>query len=71
MTRLRPDHREASERKARTPRVLTTYNEVDIDRDHGLRTNTKTCSEKSTGVKLGFMSFFTKACIHALNEAPK
>jgi 2-oxoglutarate dehydrogenase E2 component (dihydrolipoamide succinyltransferase) len=50
--------------------MLTTYNEVDMTGVMELRNEYKSLFEKKHGVKLGFMSFFTKACVHALREVP-
>jgi 2-oxoglutarate dehydrogenase E2 component (dihydrolipoamide succinyltransferase) len=50
--------------------MLTTYNEVDMGAIMDLRAEYKELFEKKHGVKLGFMSFFVKACIHALKEIP-
>ena len=51
--------------------MLTTYNEVDMTEVMALRNEYKDLFEKKHGVKLGFMSFFTKACCHALKEVPE
>ena len=51
--------------------MLTTYNEVDMSGIMALRNEYKDAFEKKHGVKLGFMSFFVKACIHALKEVPE
>ena len=49
---------------------LTTFNEVDMTHVMALRSSYKDAFEKKHGVKLGFMSFFVKACIAALKEIP-
>ena len=49
---------------------LTTFNEADLSKIMGLRAAHKDIFEKRHGVKLGFMSFFVKACIAALKEIP-
>jgi len=49
---------------------LTTFNEVDMSHVMKLRAEYKESFEKRHGVKLGFMGFFTKACIAALKEIP-
>jgi 2-oxoglutarate dehydrogenase E2 component (dihydrolipoamide succinyltransferase) len=49
---------------------LTTFNEVDMSKVMALRNAYKDSFEKKHGVKLGFMSFFVKACIAALKEIP-
>jgi len=54
-----------------TAAMLTTYNEVDMTEVMALRTEYKDLFLKKHGVKLGFMSFFTKACVHALKEVPE
>jgi 2-oxoglutarate dehydrogenase E2 component (dihydrolipoamide succinyltransferase) len=54
-----------------TAAMLTTYNEVDMTGVMDLRNEYKDLFEKKHGVKLGFMSFFAKACIHALKEVPE
>ncbi|OFX01802.1 MAG: dihydrolipoamide succinyltransferase [Alphaproteobacteria bacterium RIFCSPHIGHO2_12_FULL_63_12] len=50
--------------------MLTTFNDVDMTAVMALRTQYKDLFEKKHGVKLGFMSFFVKACVHALKEIP-
>jgi len=51
--------------------MLTTFNEVDMGAIMELRTEYKDLFLKKHGTKLGFMSFFVKACTHALNEIPE
>ena len=53
-----------------TAAILTTFNEVDMGAVMALRSEYKDIFEKKHGVKLGFMSFFVKACIQALKEIP-
>ena len=53
-----------------TAAMLTTFNEVDMTATMALRNQYKDIFEKKHGVKLGFMSFFVKACIQALKEIP-
>ncbi|WP_374332025.1 2-oxoglutarate dehydrogenase complex dihydrolipoyllysine-residue succinyltransferase, partial [Aestuariivirga sp.] len=53
-----------------TAAMLTTFNEVDMTATMQLRNQYKDLFEKKHGVKLGFMSFFVKACIQALKEIP-
>ena len=53
-----------------TAAMLTTFNEVDMSAAMALRNQYKEVFEKKHGVKLGFMSFFVKACIAALKEIP-
>jgi 2-oxoglutarate dehydrogenase E2 component (dihydrolipoamide succinyltransferase) len=50
--------------------MLTTFNEVDMSAVMHLRSAHKDTFEKRHGVRLGFMSFFVKACIVALKEIP-
>ena len=51
--------------------ILTTFNEVDMTELIKVRNEYKEFFEKKHGVKLGFMSFFVKACITALKEIPE
>ncbi|HTX24308.1 MAG TPA: 2-oxoglutarate dehydrogenase complex dihydrolipoyllysine-residue succinyltransferase [Steroidobacteraceae bacterium] len=53
-----------------TQALLTTFNEVDLTAVQELRTRHKDRFEKLAGVKLGFMSFFVRACIEALKRFP-
>ena len=53
-----------------TAAMLTTFNEVDMTEAMSLRNQYKELFEKKHGVKLGFMSFFVKACIAGLKEIP-
>ena len=50
--------------------MLTTFNEVDMSAVMALRTKYQDDFVKKNGLKLGFMSFFTKAVVHALKEVP-
>lgn len=50
--------------------MLTTFNEVDMSAVMALRTKYQDDFVKKNGLKLGFMSFFTKAVVHALHEVP-
>eukprot|EP01037_Dinobryon_pediforme_P009264 gene9264-biopygen5599 len=50
--------------------MLTTFNEVDMSTVMALRNEYKAAFEQRHGVKLGFMSFFVKACVAALKEVP-
>ena len=70
MTRLRQTIARRLKEAQNTAAMLTTYNEVDMSAIIGLRSEYKELFEKKHGVKLGFMSFFTKACVHALHEVP-
>ena len=71
MTRLRQTIARRLKDAQNTAAILTTYNEVDMSAVMGLRKQYKELFEKKHGVKLGFMSFFTKACCHALKEVPE
>ncbi len=71
MTRLRQTIAKRLKDSQNTAAMLTTYNEVDMTEVMALRKDYKDLFEKKHGVKLGFMSFFTKACIHALREVPE
>ncbi|MEO9824656.1 MAG: 2-oxoglutarate dehydrogenase complex dihydrolipoyllysine-residue succinyltransferase [Paracoccaceae bacterium] len=71
MTRLRQTIARRLKDSQNTAAMLTTYNEVDMGAVMELRKEYKELFEKKHGVKLGFMSFFTKACCHALNEVPE
>ena len=70
MTRLRKRIAERLKEAQNTAAMLTTFNEVDMGAVIQARTLYKEAFEKKHGVKLGFMSFFTKACIVALKELP-
>ena len=50
--------------------MLTSFNEVDLQAVNELRARYKGDFEKQHGVKLGFMSFFTRACVEALKKFP-
>ena len=71
MTRLRATIARRLKDAQNTAAMLTTYNEVDMSGIMALRDEYKTQFEKKHGVKLGFMSFFVKACCHALKEVPE
>jgi 2-oxoglutarate dehydrogenase E2 component (dihydrolipoamide succinyltransferase) len=70
MTRLRKSIAARLKDAQNTAAMLTTYNEVDMSAMLDLRAEYKELFQKKHGVKLGFMSFFTKACIAALQETP-
>ena len=71
MTRLRQTIARRLKDSQNTAAMLTTYNEVDMTEVMALRNEYKDLFLKKHGVKLGFMSFFTKACCHALKEVPE
>src|ERR1700733_4631246 len=70
LTRLRARSAERMV-QAQTPQaLLTSFNEVDLKAVNELRARYKDQFEKQHGVKLGFMSFFAKACVEALKKFP-
>ena len=71
MTRLRTTIARRLKDAQNTAAMLTTYNEVDMSGIMELRNAYKDPFEKKHGVKMGFMSFFVKACCHALKEVPE
>lgn len=70
MTRLRQTIARRLKDAQNTAAMLTTFNDVDMGAVMELRNRYKDQFEKRYGVKLGFMSFFVKACIQALKEIP-
>ena len=70
MTRLRARIAERMVQAQATQALLTSFNEVDLTAVNELRGRYKDTFEKQNGVKLGFMSFFTKACVEALKKFP-
>jgi 2-oxoglutarate dehydrogenase E2 component (dihydrolipoamide succinyltransferase) len=70
MSKLRQKIAERLKESQNTAAILTTFNEVDMGAVMALRSEYKDIFEKKHGVKLGFMSFFVKACIVALKEIP-
>jgi 2-oxoglutarate dehydrogenase E2 component (dihydrolipoamide succinyltransferase) len=70
MTRLRKRIAERLKEAQNTAAMLTTFNEVDMSAVLALRETYRDAFEKKHGVRLGFMSFFVKACIAALKEIP-
>lgn len=71
MTRLRQTIAKRLKDSQNTAAMLTTYNEVDMSAVMALRNEYKDAFEKKHGARMGFMSFFTKACCHALKEVPE
>jgi 2-oxoglutarate dehydrogenase E2 component (dihydrolipoamide succinyltransferase) len=71
MTRLRQTIAKRLKDSQNTAAMLTTYNEVDMSAVMALRNEYKDAFEKKHGARMGFMSFFTKACCHALEEVPE
>jgi len=70
MTRLRARIAERMVQAQATQALLTSFNEVDLHAVNELRARYKDQFEKQYGVKLGFMSFFAKACVEALKKFP-
>ncbi len=70
MSRLRQRIAQRLKEAQNTAAMLTTFNEVDMTNVVGLREQFRDGFEKKHGVKLGFMSFFVKACVLALKEIP-
>lgn len=70
MTRLRQTIARRLKESQNTAAQLTTFNEVDMTEVMALRSQYKDVFEKRHGVKLGFMSFFTRAVVQALHEIP-
>ena len=70
MTRLRKRIAERLKQAQNTAAMLTTFNEADMGAVMALRAKYNEAFEKRHGVKLGFMSFFVKACVAALKEIP-
>ena len=70
MTRLRQTIARRLKDAQNTAAMLTTFNDVDMSAAMKLRNDYKDVFEKRHGVRLGFMSFFVKACIAALKQVP-
>ncbi|MDE1184628.1 2-oxoglutarate dehydrogenase complex dihydrolipoyllysine-residue succinyltransferase [Paraburkholderia sp.] len=70
MSRLRARIAERLLESQQTNAILTTFNEVNMAPVMDLRSKYKDKFEKEHGVKLGFMSFFVKAAVHALKKYP-
>ena len=70
MSRLRARIAERLVQSQSTNAILTTFNEVNMKPVMDLRAKFKDQFEKAHGVKLGFMSFFVKAAVHALKKYP-
>ena len=71
MSRLKQTMARRLKEAQNTAAILTTFNEVDMTEVMGIRNQYKEQFEKKHGVRMGFMSFFTKACCHALKEIPE
>jgi len=70
MTRLRARVAERLLEAQQNAAILTTFNEVDLQQIVALRSKYKEKFEKTHDVRLGFMSFFIKACVEALKKFP-
>ncbi len=70
MTRLRQTIARRLKEAQNNAAMLTTFNEVDMSAVMALRNQYKDTFEKTHGVKLGFMSFFVRACVAALKAIP-
>ena len=70
MTRLRQTIARRLKDAQNTAAMLTTFNEVDMTAVMHLRSQFKDQFEKRHGAKLGFMSFFVKACVQGLKDVP-
>jgi len=70
MSRLRQTIARRLKDAQNTAAMLTTYNEVDMTNIMDMRKQYKELFIKKHGVKLGFMSFFVKACVQALKDVP-
>ena len=70
MTRLRATIAKRLKEAQNNAAILTTFNEVDMSMIIQLRKDNKEEFLKTYGVKLGFMSFFIKACVNALKTFP-
>lgn len=70
MTRLRSRIAERMVEAQQSSAMLTTFNEVDLTKVMSLRSRYKDSFLKEHDVKLGFMSFFVKACVDALKKFP-
>jgi 2-oxoglutarate dehydrogenase E2 component (dihydrolipoamide succinyltransferase) len=70
MNRLRQAIARRLKESQNTAAMLTTYNEADMSAVMELRSEYRETFEKKHGVRLGFMSFFVKACVNALKEIP-
>ena len=71
MTRLRKRIAERLIEAQQTAAMLTTFNEVNMAPVMALRKTHRDRFEKAHGVRLGFMSFFVKACVEALRRFPE
>jgi 2-oxoglutarate dehydrogenase E2 component (dihydrolipoamide succinyltransferase) len=70
MTRIRQTIARRLKEAQNTAAMLTTFNDVDMSAVMDARTRYKDAFEKKHGVRLGFMSFFVKACVLAAKDVP-
>ncbi len=70
MSRLRQTIARRLKDAQNTAAMLTTYNEADMSAVMAMRSQYKETFLKKHGIKLGFMSFFVKACVQALKDVP-
>ena len=70
MTRLRQTIARRLKEAQNQAAMLTTFNDVDMSAVMELRKTYRELFEKKHGVRLGFMGFFVKACVHALKDVP-
>ncbi len=70
MTRLRARVAERLVQAQQTAAILTTFNEVDLHAVMDIRNRYRDAFEKKYGARLGFMSFFVKAAVEALQQFP-
>lgn len=70
MSRIRKTIAGRLKQAQNTAAMLTTYNEVDLSKINELRKTYKDIFEKKHGVKMGYMGFFSKAVVQALQEWP-
>ncbi|HJK86712.1 MAG TPA: 2-oxoglutarate dehydrogenase complex dihydrolipoyllysine-residue succinyltransferase [Candidatus Megaira endosymbiont of Nemacystus decipiens] len=70
MSRLRKTIAQRLKESQNTAAILTTFNEIDMSNVIALRSKYKDSFKEKHGVKLGFMSFFTKAVVNALKAVP-
>jgi len=71
MSRIRLRIAERLVQAQQTAAILTTFNEVDMTEVMALRARFKDSFEKKHGVKLSYMSFFSRACVLALQQIPE
>lgn len=71
MSRLRQTIARRLKEAQNSAAILTTFNEVDMSAIMASRSKYKDMFAKKHGIKLGFMSFFVKACVQALKDIPE